>query len=102
MGYRKYPAFNNSDYAWYKSFGKSKYEERRVDYQIAFSIYDFSPYAYRDENLAKNPYSCTPSVLLSRTIDERLDLELGTINYMDIEKVEKLAESFYEWAEKKC
>ena len=97
-GYSKYPAPNNADYAWFKSFGQSEYSDGRSNYQIAFSIYDFSPYAYRDENLAKNPYSCTPTILLSRTIDERYDLEMGTIDYKDIDKVEKLAESFLYWA----
>lgn len=98
-GYKKYPAMNNADYAWYKSFGKSDYEESRSNYQICFSIYDFTPYAYRDENLRKNPYSCSPTILVSRTIDERCDLELGTINYLDIDMVELLGDSFYKWVE---
>lgn len=103
MGYRKYPAtMNNADYAWFKSFGKSKYKEGRSNYQVAFSIYDFSPYAYRDENLRKNPYRCSPSILLSRCIDERVDLEVGSLNIdkTNIEHIEKLAQSFYEWADK--
>ena len=103
MGYRKYPAMmNNADYAWFKSFGKSKHEEDRCNYQIAFSIYDFSPYAYRDDSLRKNPYSCTPSILLSRCIEERVDLEISSINIdkTNIEYIEKLAQSFYEWADK--
>lgn len=103
MGYRKYPAtINNADYAWFKSFGKSKQEEGRCNYQVAFSIYDFSPYAYRDDNLRNNPYSCTSTILLSRCIDERVDLEISSINIdrTNIEHIEKLAQSFYEWADK--
>lgn len=103
MGYRKYPAtMNNADYAWFKSFGKSKHEEDRSNYQIAFSVYDFSPYADRDERIRKNPYSCSPSILLSRCIDERVDFEISSVNIdkTDIEHIEKLAQSFYEWADK--
>ena len=103
MGYRKYPAtMNSADYAWFKSFGKSEHAENRSNYQIAFSIYDFSPYVNRVESLRENPYNCTPSMLLSRCIDERVDLEISSINIdkTDIESIEKLAQSFYEWADK--
>jgi hypothetical protein len=103
MGYRKYPAtMNNADYAWFKSFGKSKHAENRSNYQIAFSIYDFSPYSDRDESLRKNPYGCSPSIRLSRCINERVDLEISSVNIdkTDIESIEKLAHSFYEWADK--
>lgn len=103
MGYRKYPAtINNANYAWFKAFGESKYAEGRSNYQIAFSIYDFSPYSDRDESIRKRPYRCTPSIILSRCIDERLDLEINSVNIdnPDIEHIEKLAKSFYEWADK--
>lgn len=103
MGYRKYPAtMNNADYAWFKSFGESKYKEGRCNYQIAFSIYDFNPYIDRDVYLRKNPYSCSPSILLSRCIDERVDLEISSVNIdkTDIEHIEKLAQSFYKWVDK--
>lgn len=103
MGYRKYPAtMNKADYAWFKSFGKSEHAENRSNYQIAFSVYDFSPYSDWDENLRKNPYSCLPSIRLSRCINERVDLEISSVNIdkTDIESIEKLANSFYEWADK--
>lgn len=99
-GYKKYPSIREAKYAWYKSFGESDKEEDRSCYQIAFNIYDFSPYVGKDSNLKKNPYSCQPAILLSRTIDERVDIDLVTQCYKtDIDKVESLAEKFLEWAE---
>ena len=98
-GYRKYSAYNSADYAWFKSFGKSQYQEGRSNYQIAFSVYDFSRFGDRDAYLKKNPYRCLPAVMVSRTTNERLDMELATIDYKEIERVEKVAESFYQWAE---
>ena len=102
-GYKQYPPYNRSDRCWFKSFGESKHEEDRSNYQIAFSVWNFSPYADRDENLRKNPYSVSVSILLSRYIDERVDVEVGSVNdvrYKNIDYIESLAESFYQWAEK--
>ena len=100
-GYKKYPSYNSAKYAWYKAFGESKIDEDRSCYQIGFSIYDYTPYIDRDSSLAKNPYSCQPAILLSRTINERVDMDLVTQCYRtDIDKVESLAESFLQWAEK--
>ena len=100
-GYKKCSAHNSADYAWYKSFGKSVRTKYRSNYQIAFSIYDFSPYVDRDCTLAKNPYRCHPTILLSRTVNERVDVDFTTQYYRtDIDKIESLAESFLQWAEK--
>ena len=102
-GYRLHMPYNRADRCWFKSFGESKHEENRSNYQIAFSIWDFSPYADRDENLRKNPYSASVAILLSRCIDERVDVEVGSVNYKgykDIDYTERIAESFYQWAEK--
>lgn len=102
-GYRLHMPYNRADRCWFKSFGESKHEEGRSNYQIAFSIWDFSPYANRDENLRKSPYSVSASILLSRCIDERVDVEVGSVNdekYKNIDYIERIAESFYNWAEK--
>ena len=102
-GYRLYMPYNRADRCWFKSFGESKHEEDRSNYQIAFSIWDFSPYADRDVNLKKSPYSTSVAILLSRCIDERVDVEVGLVNnkrYKDVDYIERMAESFYNWAEK--
>lgn len=97
MGYNKQASHRSAEYAWMKSVGQSKYEDNRCNYIIIFSIYDFTKY----NHAASNPYTLQPSILLSRTIDERYDLDITShdIRY-DIDKVESLAESFYQWAEK--
>ena len=105
-GYRKYPSLRYSidrdDYAWYKSVGESEYEEDRSNYQICFDVFDFSPYADREPRFHTDPYSIEPLVLLSRTIDERIDLHLShtKVDDTNIDEIERLAESFYKWAEK--
>ena len=102
-GYRKYPSprFRGKDYAWFKSFGKSQFEEDRSNYQICFDVIDFSPYADRVPSFRDNPYGIEPLVLISRTIDERVDLQLSYTKVDDnnIDEIERLAESFYRWAE---
>lgn len=103
-GYRKYPSprLREGDYAWFKSFGESAYEEGRSNYQVCFDVVDFSPYADREPFLRDNPYGIEPSVRISRTTNERVDLHLShtKVNDANIEEIERLAESFYKWAEK--
>lgn len=103
-GYRKYPSprYGNDDYAWFKSFGESQFEEDRSNYQICFDVFDFSPYANRAPFLRENPYGIEPLILISRTINERVDLHLSYAKVVDtnIDEIERLAESFYKWAEK--
>ena len=103
-GYRKYlsPRGRGEDWAWFKSFGESAYEEDRSNYQVCFDVIDLSPYADREPFFRDNPYGIEPLVLISRTIDERVDLHLSHIKVDDtnIDEIERLAESFYKWVEK--
>ena len=104
-GYRKYPSprfRGDDDWAWFKSFGESKHQEGRSNYQICFDVTDFSPYADREPFFRDNPYGIVPLVLISRTVDERVDLHLSHAKVDDnnIDEIERLAESFYRWAEK--
>jgi hypothetical protein len=94
-GYCRHPSINSADYALFKTFGESKHEGGRPNYLIFFNIYDFTKYNHSPHN----PYSCSPSVMLSRTIDERFDLQMSTTYCNDIDKVESLAEKFLKWAE---
>lgn len=103
-GYRKYPSprLRKDDWAWFKSFGESAHKEGRSNYQICFDVIDFSPYANREPYLRENPYGIEPLVLISRTVDERVDLHLShtKVDDQNIDEIERLAESFYKWAEK--
>ena len=104
-GYRKYPSprfRKDDDWAWFKSFGESKHQEGRSNYKICFDGTDFSPYADREPFFRDNPYGIEPLVLISRTVDERVDLHLSHAKVDDnnIDEIERLAESFYKWVEK--
>ena len=104
-GYKKYPSPRfrvDDDWAWFKSFGESKHQEGRSNYQICFDVTDFSPYADREPFFRDNPYGIEPLVLISRTIDERVDLHLShtKVDDQNIDEIERLAESFFKWAEK--
>ena len=103
-GYMKYlsPRGSKDDWAWFKSFGESKHQEGRSNYQVCFDVTDFSPYASREPSFRDNPYGIMPLVLISRTTDERVDLHLSYTKVDDnnIDEIERLAESFYKWVEK--
>lgn len=103
-GYRKYPSprFRNEDYAWFKSFGESKHQEGRSNYQICFDVINFTPYADREPYFHTEPYGIEPQILISRTINERIDLHLSYTKVDDnnIDEIERLAESFFKWIEK--
>lgn len=100
-GYRKYPSIENADFAYFKSFGKSEYEEGRSNYQICFDVYDFGKYADREPFFKREPLSVAPMILISREVNERVDLNLSSATLMDkgIDYIEGLAESFYNWVE---
>lgn len=104
IGYRKYPSprFRKDSWAWFKSFGKFTYEEGRSNYQVCFDVIDFSPYANRDPSFRDNPYGIEPLILISRTVDERVDLHLShaKVKENNIDEIERLAESFFKWVEK--
>ena len=102
-GYKKYPSprYKREEYAWFKSFGESEFEEGRSNYQMCFDVFDFSKFADRNTYFINNPFSIEPLILVSRTIDERVDLHLSFTGYedTDIDELEKLGESFFKWVD---
>lgn len=103
-GYRKYKGgIINEDFYYCKGFGKgqNKHDEDRSNYQILFKAWDFSKYADRDKMCSVNPMHIAPMIMVSRVIDERLDLDVNcdTIEQTDINRIEALAESFFAWVE---
>ena len=105
-GYKKYPSphYKKDDYAWYKYFGESKYEENRSNYQMCFDVYDYSEFAHRAKHLADDPFSIEPQVKVSRSVYERIDLHLSFTGYeeTDIDALEELAASFFNWVDSNC
>lgn len=100
-GYGKYPSSNNTDFAYFKGFGKSEYEDSRSNYQVCFDCYDFGKYADREPFFKREPWSVAPMILVSREVSERIDLHLSTASVVErgVVYIEQLAESFYKWIE---
>ena len=106
-GYRKgdYPMHCNSDYYWWKPFGKDSnpYEEGRSLYQVMLNVYDWRKYWDRDPSLRKfnKAASITASVHISRTINERgieLNWDLNSDKF-DLKNIEDKAYKFWRYIE---
>ena len=106
-GYRKgdYPMHCNSDYYWWKPFGKDSnpYEEGRSLYQVMLNVYDWRKYWDRDSSLRKfnKAASITASVHISRTINERgieLNWDLNSDKF-DLKNIEDKAYKFWRYVE---
>ena len=106
-GYRKgdYPMHCNSDYYWWKPFGKDSnpYEEGRSLYQVMLNVYDWRKYWDRDPSLRKfnKAASITASVHISRTINEggiELNWDLNSDKF-DLKNIEDKAYKFWRYVE---
>lgn len=100
-GYRQYSQqWHHEDYIIGRSFHKddNQWEESRASYQIIISVYDWSihpEYFDRMPESYRNRVSLEVHVDMSRTIDERLELTFDWKESDTIEKVEQLAEEYY-------
>ena len=100
-GYRKYnQKWHHEDYIIGKSFHKddNQWEEGRAAYQIIISVYDWTlhpEYFDRVPESYRNRVGLEVHVDMSRTIDERLELTFDWKESDTIEKVEQLAEEYY-------
>ena len=101
-GYQKgdYPMHCNSDYYWWKSFGKdcNHYEEGRSLCQVLLNVYDWRKYWDRDPSLREfnKAASITATIHISRTIDEG-GIELNwalTKDGFDLKDIEDKAYKF--------
>lgn len=107
-GYRKgdYPMHCNSDYYWYKAFGKedNPYEEGRSLWQVFLNVYDWRKYWDRDPYLRESNkcVSITVTVIVSRTIDERpIDLTFDfSKDEFNLKDIEDKAYNFWRYVEK--
>lgn len=106
-GYRKgdYPMHCNSDYYWWKPFGKDSnhYEEGRSLYQVFLNVYDWRKYWDREPSLREfnKAASITASVHISRTIDERaieLNWDLNSDKF-DLKDIEDKAYKFFKYVD---
>ena len=101
-GYRKgdYPMHCNSDYYWYKAFGKedNPYEANRSLWQVFINVYDWHKFQYCARNL--KDASITATVHISRTIDERaIELNWDLTDVFDLKDIEDKACKFWRYVE---
>ena len=102
-GYKKYAQhWQHEDYGLCKGFhrGDNKWEEDRSAYQILLSVYDWTlhpEYHDRVPEGMKDRVAMEVTIMVSRTIDERMDLTFAWHDYSTIEEVEQKADSFYQW-----
>lgn len=95
-GYKKYTTCLTSteSWAWFKSFGKEKDEDGYVvnGYQIAFRVWDFSRYMYRDRNMQPYGLDFWTSALGT---DSRMDFTSNWEPICDIDTFERMAVDFH-------
>jgi hypothetical protein len=101
--YRKWNnTFNHADYYWGKSFHKDDNpfdDEGRSGYQLIIYVYDYSDKDYPQLPPEQRDHvGLEATIMVSRTIDERIDMTLSWNDKSTIESIEEAAESFYQWA----
>lgn len=101
-GYKQYgQQWHHEDYIIGKSFHKwdNPWEEGRAAYQIIISVYDWTikekPFYNNLPEGMKKRVGLEVHIDMSRVIDERLDLTFDWKESDTIEKVEQLAEEYY-------
>lgn len=94
-GYRKYTTCLTSteSWAWFKSFDKEKDDDGYVinGYQVAFRVWDFSGYIYRDKNMHFYGLDFWTSALGT---DSRMDFTSNWEPICDLETFERMAKEF--------
>lgn len=100
-GYKKYMQhWHHEDYVIGKGFHKNdnKFEEDRNAYQILLSIYDYS--LHHEFNLSdeeRKHVGIQIHIDVSRTSSESFEMTFSWDDDSDIEKIEEIAESFYQF-----
>lgn len=69
-----------------------EYGASRADNVLQYRIWSFEP--YKDRVPSKSLYSLEPVVMISRNIDERIDLHIEDYNKRTIDECEEIAKSF--------
>lgn len=108
-GYRRITnckATDNDDFEYYKAFyepDSDPDEENQLKYQIFFEFWDFTKYShFRPDITDENGFGISVTVLPEscQNFVGRRDLKLGVGWTTDINRVEKVAEKFYEFLKK--
>ena len=100
-GYKRFNQhWHHEDYVIGKGFHKDDnlWEEDRSAYQIILSVYDYTDKNYPNlTDEMRDHVGVEIHFDVSRTIDERIDMEMSWHDIDRIEDIEQAAESFFEW-----
>ena len=100
-GYKRYnQQWHHEDYVIGKGFLKetNQWEEDRCAYQIITSVYDYTDKTW--PNLSpdmRDRVGLSIHFDVSRTIDERIEMEMSWYEDTTIKEIEKQAEAYYLW-----
>ena len=97
-GYRKHWSTSSSnEYSYCKTIGKDV-DSRRYHYMIEWRVWDFSAYDQRNKTLMERPYSLEVNIMPDNfKFDMRLDMLIGDPLELGFDKVEEMAEHYYEF-----
>lgn len=95
-GYKKYNTTSSTnDYSYFKTVGK---EDGRYKYMIEWRVWSWLKYADRDPSLVDRPYSLEVNIMPdSCKNDMRLDFLIGEPLKFGFDKIEEIAEHFYQF-----
>ena len=95
-GYKKYTTTSSiNEYSYFKTIGRNG---DRCKYQIEWRIWDFGRFADKDPRCKEQPYSLDVNILPdSIKHDMRLDMLIGDPLKLGFDKVESIAEHYYQF-----
>lgn len=95
-GYKKYNTTSSTnDYSYFKTIGKT---DEGYKYMIEWRVWSWHKYIDRDPYLKDNPYSLEVNIIPdSCKNDMRLDFLIGEPLKFGFDKVEEIAEHFYQF-----
>lgn len=95
-GYRRYTTTSSTnDYSYFKTIGR---DDDGYKYMVEYRVWDWRKYIDRDPNLAKKPYSLEVNIMPdSGKYDMRLDMLVGDPLVFGFDKIEEIAEGYYQF-----
>lgn len=98
-GYKKYNTTSSTnDYSYFKTIGRN---DSGYKYMVEWLVWDWRKYIDRDPTLASRPYSLEVKFIPdSIKNDMRLDMFIGDPLVFGFDKIESIAEQYYQFITK--
>lgn len=98
-GYKVYYTTSSSnEYSYFKTIGKT---DDGYKYMIEWRVWNWHKYADRDSRCKEHPYSLDVNIMPDSCRDGmRLDMLIGDPIELGFDKVEEVAERYYQFLEK--